>query len=218
MLTKKQAIANTGNLSTTSKMPCDSWGIPATTCKTGSKLAQIEGTVCSGCYALKGAYTWKDVNNAYSRRLEKWSETPTDIWIESMIVLIKSNQKRRSDYFRWFDSGDIQSIEMLEAIVKIAYALPTVKFWLPTKERKIVQQYIIKYGEHCLPDNLVIRISEYYVDSMPKTGAWVRNIKFSAVGDKELQITCPSSNQHGRCDDCRKCWDSSIECVTYKRH
>ena len=51
-------------LSNTSKMPCKSWGIPASSCKTGAKLRKVKGSVCSGCYAHKGAYSWKAVKNA----------------------------------------------------------------------------------------------------------------------------------------------------------
>ncbi len=48
-----EARAAVGGLSQTSKMPCKSWGISAKACKTGGKLAKVEGTVCHGCYALK---------------------------------------------------------------------------------------------------------------------------------------------------------------------
>jgi hypothetical protein len=43
-----------GDLSATTKMPCKSFNLPAWECKTGSKLAKIPGTVCHGCYAMKG--------------------------------------------------------------------------------------------------------------------------------------------------------------------
>jgi hypothetical protein len=217
-MTKKEAISLTGDLSTTSKMPCDSWGIPAESCKVGAKLATTEGSVCFECYALKGAYTWQAVNNAYSRRLELFNSTPREKWIQAMVILIKSNQKRRSDYFRWFDSGDLQSLDMLERIVEIAYKLPDIKFWLPTKEYGIVKAYLNAYGDNCIPENLTIRLSAYHVDEMPKLETWPKNINGSSVGDKDLQITCPSSKQHGRCDDCRKCWDRDVVNVTYKKH
>ena len=44
-------------LSRTSKMPCESISLDARQCKTGSKLAKIPGSVCNGCYALKGFIT-----------------------------------------------------------------------------------------------------------------------------------------------------------------
>lgn len=58
-----------GGLTETSKMPGLSFSLPALiTCPLGSKLAQLEGTPCSGCYALKGAYAWKGTRAAQARR------------------------------------------------------------------------------------------------------------------------------------------------------
>ena len=51
---KKQAREITGGLSKPSKMPGPAHNLPAAACTTGAKLAKIPGSVCSGCYALKG--------------------------------------------------------------------------------------------------------------------------------------------------------------------
>ena len=45
-----------GGLGYPSKMPGTSYGISAHDCITGAKLAKVEGSVCHGCYALKGNY------------------------------------------------------------------------------------------------------------------------------------------------------------------
>ena len=42
----------TGGLSRPSKMPGPAWGLPASRCKTGAKLAGGPGTTCSSCYEL----------------------------------------------------------------------------------------------------------------------------------------------------------------------
>ena len=42
-------------------MPCPSWGISAARCRVGMALARREGTVCSGCYAMKGTYGFTNV-------------------------------------------------------------------------------------------------------------------------------------------------------------
>ena len=65
-----EARAAVGGLSQTSKMPCKSWGISAKACKTGGKLAKVEGTVCHGCYALKGAYVWPVVEKAHAKGMK----------------------------------------------------------------------------------------------------------------------------------------------------
>ena len=57
-------------LSNTSKLGVKSISLDARKCKTGSKLAKKPGTVCNGCYALKGCYVFPVVKDAMARRLE----------------------------------------------------------------------------------------------------------------------------------------------------
>ena len=52
----KEAELAVGNLSRPSKMPSYAWSISARRCNVGSKLAKVKGSVCEGCYALKGRY------------------------------------------------------------------------------------------------------------------------------------------------------------------
>jgi hypothetical protein len=127
-----------GGYSNTSKMPCRAWSIPASTCHTGSRLAQIKGTVCEDCYALKNFYAMPNVQTTLHKRLA----TAADLqqWAANHIKLIPLVET--SGYFRWFDSGDLQSIAMLDAIATIARALPFIKFWLPTKEHAFVAAWI----------------------------------------------------------------------------
>ena len=66
----KEALEITGSLSKPSKMPGWAYGLPAKECKTGSKLAKVKGSVCDGCYALKGCYVFKVVQDAQYKRLK----------------------------------------------------------------------------------------------------------------------------------------------------
>ncbi len=59
-----------GGLSKPGKMPGWSIGLPAKECKTGSKLRKIKGSTCYNCYAMKGCYVFKVVQDAQYRRLE----------------------------------------------------------------------------------------------------------------------------------------------------
>jgi hypothetical protein len=56
-------------LSKPSKMPGWSIGLPAKECKTGKSLRLIPDSVCYDCYALKGCYVFKVVQDAQYRRL-----------------------------------------------------------------------------------------------------------------------------------------------------
>lgn len=67
--TKAGAERIAGTLGKPSKMPGRAYGLPATACKVGSKLAAVPGSVCHGCYALRGNYRYQSVQTAQQRRL-----------------------------------------------------------------------------------------------------------------------------------------------------
>ena len=75
-----EALQIIGGLSKPSKMPGWAYGLPAKECKTGSKLVKVPGSVCHGCYALKGCYVFKVVQDAQYRRLES---TRSPLWAGS---------------------------------------------------------------------------------------------------------------------------------------
>ena len=50
----KDAVKITGSMTRTKKMPGLSYSLPAWECITGAKLRKVPGSVCAGCYALKG--------------------------------------------------------------------------------------------------------------------------------------------------------------------
>jgi hypothetical protein len=91
----------TGGLSWPSKMPCPTWGIPATRCRNGSVLAGQEGTTCSACYAMRGRYTFDSVQ---SKLEERYRGLFDPLWVPAMTFLIRWHADR---HFRWFDSGDL---------------------------------------------------------------------------------------------------------------
>ena len=66
----KTAKEITGSLSKPSKMPGWSYGLPAKECKTGGKLRKVPGSTCYNCYALKGCYVFKVVQDAQYYRLK----------------------------------------------------------------------------------------------------------------------------------------------------
>lgn len=202
-----------GGFSNTSKMPCESYSISAKLCKMGSTLRAVENSVCSKCYALKGYYVmYKNTAIAMENRLKAMMEDPN--WTNNMIELLSLTNT--SGYFRWFDSGDIQSLENLKNIVKIAEALPHIKFWLPTKEYSIVFQFI-KEG-NTIPFNLNIRLSAYMIDAKIPEIVLKNGLTSSSVVSKESEVTCPSSKQGGKCLTCRLCWDKNNQNVAYKKH
>ena len=203
----KEALEITGSLSKPSKMPGWAYGLPAKECKTGSKLAKVKGSVCDGCYALKGGYVFKVVQEAQYKRLRA---IRSPLWVGAMSLIINS---KKSKYFRWHDSGDVQDEEHLMKIFAVCKATPTVKHWIPTREAWVKKFLPIK------PDNLVIRFSATMIDqeapeSWPNTSTVISKKGQWYKGDN----ICPAPQQDNACGDCRACWDPEVKNVTYGQH
>ena len=142
-----------GSLSKPSKMPGWSIGLPAKECKTGGKLQKVPGSVCFDCYALKGCYVFKVVQDAQYRRL---AAIKSPDWVQAMAHLINS---KKPDVFRWHDSGDVQDLDHLQKIYKVCQLTPGKRHWMPTREAWIKDHLQDK------PNNLVIRFSAPMVTS-----------------------------------------------------
>jgi len=202
-MNKKEAIKITGGLSKPSKMPGFAYNLPATRCKVGSKLAKVKGSVCHGCYALKGRYRFPNVKEALERRY-KQAMTNKD-WVFGMVYLINTSNKKE---FRWHDAGDIQSLEHLQRIFQVCELTPSVKHWLPTRESVILSNI----NADDVPDNLIIRLSASKVDGpAPKSWPWTSTVVMKGK-------TCPAAEQNNECKDCRACWDKSVKNVAYGKH
>ena len=195
---KKEARKITGGLSAPGKMPEGSYNLPASACQTGQKLAQIPGTPCHGCYALKGRYNFSNVQQALRRRLKSLMDPR---WTEAMTVLVKGKK-----HFRWHDSGDIQSVAHLKKIFEVCNNTPGTMHWLPTQERKY-----LPLGSY--PKNLLIRLSNAKNNTAPGQ-AWTH---WSTVVDKGFH-SCPAQSQGNKCGTCRACWDPKVKNVTYPKH
>ena len=131
-------------------------------------------------------------------------------WVDSLVFQIL---RAGEEYHRWFDSGDLASIDMLRAIVKVAEATPHVKHWLPTREVQIVRDYAVLHG--LFPSNLVVRVSAPMVDQKP--------LKFNHTStvhtnDDYVGWECPASTQGNKCGSCRACWNPEVKNVSYPLH
>lgn len=205
-------------LTSTGKMPCPSYALPASECNIGGKLHLIEGSVCYDCYAMKHRYVWKNNQLKMFRCLEAIRH---DRWVDAMVFLIGTwCEKNGVPFFRWHDSGEIQDLEHLEKICEVAQRLPEVHFWLPTRERPTVRQYILKWGDP--PVNLNIRKSMPMMDMAPPKKGIEDGMIYSMV-NRELPApadahSCPAPQQGGECGSCRACWDTDVQLVSYSFH
>ena len=86
------------SLSKPEKMPGYAYGLPAWECKTGGKLAKVPGSVCFGCYAMKGNYVrFPEIRKAQYRRLAALKHPQ---WVEAMAAVINSQAVSKHKVFR----------------------------------------------------------------------------------------------------------------------
>lgn len=198
-------------LSAPFKMPCHAFSLPLKVCNVGGKLAKVEGSICSLCYAAGGNYRRGNVQKSLEARLSAF-ESPS--FVPEMIAKIKKEE--RSGFFRWFDSGDIPDWKGLLKIVQIAIALPDIRFWLPTKEYSLIQRYVETVG--AFPENLTVRLSAYIINGpAPVALASRLGVVTSTVTSAPDVATCPAPKQGNQCRDCRACWLSDSN-VAYLLH
>jgi hypothetical protein len=197
---KKEAKKITGGLSKPSKMPGPAFNLPASRCITGAKLVKVPGSVCHGCYALKGRYRFENVQKALEGRRQALSSPH---WVEAMTVLVQGHE-----FFRWHDSGDLQSLEHLKKIFEVCKRTPSTKHWLPTREAQILKQV----QPEDVPENLIIRFSSHMIDQGP-VSFWPHT---STVVTKNK--TCPAAEQDNACGSCRACWNKEVKNIAYGKH
>ena len=212
-MNKTQAHEVHGGLTQTTKMPCQSYSLPTIACITGFKMRAIAGTPCEICYADKGNYR-KYANNIEPAQHARLVSITDELWVDAMVVSIGADK-----YFRWHDSGDIQSIEHLEKIADVARRTPNCQHWLPTREYGIVSAFTAQFD---VPDNLIIRLSAMFTDKpvvVPKTLQNVKGIAVSNVHSKKpIGTACNAPRQNGECRSCRACWSRKVLAVSYSIH
>jgi hypothetical protein len=216
-----------GVSSRNSKMPGSSWAISPSKCGVGSKLTAVKGSVCHKCYAMKSEAMYPSVKQGWGENYLKATSmiaNHPERWAQAMAFQVKHQAKKNAEpYHRWFDAGDLQSVEMLRAIVLVCELTPDVMHWIPTRESKIVADWRKAGGVE--PRNLVIRISSTMIDDKPRNAP-----NTSTVHSKNSKLyvghACPSSSKRHRasnggkpsCFDCRACWDKSVPNVSYPLH
>jgi hypothetical protein len=227
--TKKDAEAKLGvKLSKPSKMPCLSYSIPPDLCQKGCKIKKCDKSVCSGCYANKGRAAFPKVINSRKARYEAlW--TPN--WSSYMARMIP----QKDTYFRWHEAGDIQDLQHLLNIVKVAELRPHVAMWLPTLEWEKVREFRVLHGRE--PNNLTVRVSSPRINKLvslkdfnnfavvldstyvPSHYTYNQTTEVSKNMFGENTQVCPAYwKKDTKCGNCRACWNQDVKVVVYKKH
>jgi hypothetical protein len=243
-MTLKRAVEESGKISLgNTKMPSTTFAISAKHCHVGGKLINIKGSTCSRCYAFKLQNLRPSVDKGWTNNLFKAvkmiKENP-NLWAKMVAFQIERACKKLDIFeHRWFDSGDLQSVEMLRAIVLCAQITPKINHWLPTREAKIVKEYRKQFGQE--PSNLVIRVSATMIGDKPIKGhenTSTVHRKGEAIYGKEclayrtnkdskivplddfkaMTRQEKKAQDFGHCGDCRACWSKDVENISYPLH
>ena len=198
-------------LSKTSKLDgILSWSLQAIDTCPGS-VAKGGGLVdaCKGCYATTGFYQFAPAKNARAFNREDWER---DTWVNEMVMSLDSSR-----YFRWFDSGDMYSLDLANKILEVMKATPWCKHWLPTRMHKFAKFAKVIAKMQYLP-NVVVRFSS---DSVQ--GQLVDGVTTSTIFSEETQLPdnatiCRAYEHDGKCNGCRACYNKDVPVIAYKAH
>lgn len=209
-----------------SAMPGTSFATSTAECVTGRKLSDVPGSVCEGCYAKKSEKMYPSVKQGWAYNHASAialiaTDDGLERWARFMAFQIQWHAKRLGElYHRWYDAGDLQSVRMLQAIVRVCQLTPEVRHWLPTREAQMVAQWRREGGVE--PDNLVIRISSTMIGDRPRRASHTSTVHMKGTFDAAVhRHDCPKANHthaSNSCEKCRNCWDKSIDNVSYQYH
>jgi len=216
-MTKAQKNAK---LSAPGKMPCPSWSTRAgVTCPFAKTLGGEAVPVCAKCYAMKGRYRFGNVQKAQESRE---IDSKTESWVSRMVTAIAQN-----DHFRWFDSGDINSIELAKKILEVMKLTPDTKHWLPTRAYKHVNLRVIleemaslpNVSVRCSSDDIGNEFQNHTNGRKPVGGISLVVSDPSEITAENVHVCEATTNKDKKtCGDCRACWDTDIDIIAYKLH
>lgn len=200
----------TVKLSKTSKLDgINSWSLQALDTCQGSidPLTKELVPACQGCYATTGNYRFPNVIAPREFNKEDWKR---EAWVSDMVIALDSSR-----YFRWFDSGDMYSLDLANKIYQVMKLTPWVKHWLPTRMHKFTK-YNQVINEMIKLENVVVRLSS---DSV--TGEIINGLTTSTIFSDTLPtgaFECKAYEHAGKCNGCRACYSKDVPVIAYKAH
>jgi hypothetical protein len=198
-------------ISITSKLDgIRSWSLQALDTCPGSVAANGELVdACKGCYATTGNYRFANVKAPRLHNREDWQR---ESWVPDMVKSLDNDR-----YFRWFDSGDMYSLDLAQKMLDVMKATPHVKHWLPTRMHKFAKFANVLSQMKALA-NVSVRFSS---DSV--TGEYVEGVHGSVIVPTADAVPngvtlCRAYANDGKCNGCRACYDKAVPVIAYPAH
>lgn len=213
---KMQADLNTTvKLSNTSKLGVKSWSLQAiNTCPASLDSNGDLVDACKGCYATTGNYRFSNVKAPREFNRQAWKE---DNFVNDFVKALKKER-----FFRWFDSGDMYSLDLANKIYEIMKATPHVQHWLPTRMHKFSKFYDVIAKMSDL-ENVAVRLSSDSIQG-EKVQSFLSENNSSIIPSEAIDsfksqgFICKAYEQDGKCLDCTACYDKSVKTVFYVGH
>lgn len=193
-------------LSNTTKMQIKgkrvrSWSLNAGITCPGSH----DSPVCEGCYAKKGMYRFPVVKDARTYNRQDYHKAD---WCDRMVAKVK-----RLDYFRWFDSGDIETVELATKIYEVIKRTPSVKHWLPTRSDKLSKLAKVIDSIDTLPNVSVRRSADNIgiADNLERPNVISYVIKHDDIPNATalgIHICPATTSAQTSCNTCTMCYTS----------
>ncbi len=208
-------------LSNPSKLNSESFALP------------VSDEVCLGRYKQNSSEMLDKCKSCYADNRGFYAMPGTKAVRDDNLALFKADNKafvawmigklnrKKNKQFRWFDSGDIASIDFLSAMIEIAELTPDTTHWIPTTtwnypdrafqaKLQVLQSLKNVRLRASNPANMQVLSQNTY----PLQSVVVNELKQSS---KDM-FYCPASNQAGKCGDCKACYNPNIKTIAYLKH
>jgi len=205
------------HFSKTSKLDgIPSWSLPALThCPGAREKGGLIVEVCRGCYAREGCYHFPSTKAVRESNVLDYKQ---DDWEDRVIAKLEGEE-----YFRWFDSGDVDTPVLAAKLHRIVKATPDTKHWIPTRSHKFkrIDRHLRLIDEEpnaCVrisSDNIGVPIVEYVAGARRPSSVVIKNANDVPDG----ATVCNSyKTKPAKCNGCRACWDKTVETIAYPIH
>lgn len=180
------------------------------------KTCRADAPCQKGCYAKRGNWLYKNVQQSLTNNLLAYLADPEDYF--NQIIEKLNNEDVVYKFFRWHSSGDIVDEKYLQGVIRVAEASKFTKFLCFTKKFNLVNEYLRKGGK--IPENLKIVFSAWDKNfevpnpyNLPVTYVFFKDESRNA-DIPEFAIPCV-----GKCYECKACWSlEKGQSVVFNQH
>lgn len=206
--------------SSPSKMPCFTWSTLARVHCPGSRSRdELTGMMqlvaaCKVCYAAAGHYRHESTKLVREFNAQEWEHSD---FVDGFVAKLFGHM-----FFRWFDSGDLHSVQLAEKIYQIMLLSPKTLFWLPTRSWKLPKfKNVIDRMQKLA--NCVVRFSSDSITGKlaptdnPQSIIYGNIDELTAVNGFQCKAY-NGKNSDPQCGTCRACWSKDVPIVGYAGH